>query len=49
MLTVIVKLFVTVLYEVSLYISVSVCVPTTDESLEEKVRIAMPVLVETVT
>jgi hypothetical protein len=28
---------------------VSVCVPTVDESLEEKVRIGEPVLVETVT
>jgi hypothetical protein len=27
----------------------SVCVPTVDESLEEKVRIGEPVLVETVT
>jgi hypothetical protein len=28
---------------------VSVCVPTVDESLEEKVRIGIPELVETVT
>jgi hypothetical protein len=28
---------------------VSVCVPTVDESLEEKVRIGEPVMVETVT
>ncbi len=28
---------------------VSVCVPQVDESLEEKVRIGVPVLVETVT
>jgi hypothetical protein len=27
---------------------VSVCVPTVDESLEEKVRIGVPVLVKTV-
>jgi hypothetical protein len=28
---------------------VSMCVPTVDESLEEKVRIGLPELVETVT
>ena len=49
MLTVIVKLVVTAVYEASWYLIMSVCVPTVDESLEEKVRIGEPVLVETVT
>ena len=49
MLTVMVKFVVTVVYYSSWYIMVSVCVPTTDESLEEKVRIGEPELVETVT
>ena len=44
-----VKLVVIAVYEASWYLMVSVCVPKVDESLEEKVRIAMPVLVETVT
>jgi hypothetical protein len=39
MLTVIVKLVVTAVYEVSWYLIISVCVPKLDESLEEKVRI----------
>jgi hypothetical protein len=43
------KLVVTVENEASRYMTVSVCVPTVDESLEEKVRIGVPVLVETVT
>jgi hypothetical protein len=43
------KLVVIVEYEASWYIMVSVCVPTVDESFEEKVRIGAPVLVETVT
>jgi hypothetical protein len=43
------KLVVTEVYEVSRYVIVSVRVPTVDESLEEKVRIGEPVLVETVT
>jgi hypothetical protein len=43
------KLVVTEVYEVSRYVIVSVCVPTVDESLEEKVRIGEPVLLETVT
>jgi hypothetical protein len=44
-----VKLVVTAVYEVSWYIIVSVCVPSVDGSLEEKVRMGDPVLVETVT
>jgi hypothetical protein len=49
MFTVIVKLVVTLVYEVSWYEMVSVCVPTVEESLEEKVRIGEPELVDTVT
>jgi hypothetical protein len=49
MLTAMVKLVVTAVYEVSWYIIVSVCLPTVDGSLEEKVRIGEPELVETVT
>ena len=49
MSTVIVKLVVTVLNKASWYIMFSVRVPTTVESLEEKVRIGKPELVETVT
>ncbi len=49
MLTVMVKLVVTAVYDTSQYFMVSVCVPTVDESLEEKVRIGIPELVETVT
>ncbi len=49
MLTVIVKLVVTVLNKASWYIMFNVCVPTTVESLEEKVRIGEPELVETET
>jgi hypothetical protein len=49
MLTVIVKLVVIVEYETSRYIMLSVCVPIVDESLEEKVKIGGPVLVETET
>jgi hypothetical protein len=49
MLTVMVKLVVTAVNEVSWYIIVSVCFPSMDGSLEEKVRIGEPELVETVT
>ncbi len=49
MLTVMVKLVVTVVYEASWYLMTSVCIPTVDESLEAKVRIWEPELVETVT
>ncbi len=49
MFTVIVKLVLTLVYEASWYKMVSVCVPTVEESLEEKVRIGEPELVDTVT
>jgi hypothetical protein len=49
MLTVMGKLVVTLMYEASWYEMVSVCFPTVEESLEEKVRIGVPELVETVT
>ena len=49
MLTVMVKLAVTAVYEVNWYIIVSVCVPSVYGSLEEKVRMGAPELVETVT
>jgi hypothetical protein len=39
----------TVVYEASLYMMLSVCVPTTEEELEEKVRIGEPELVLIVT
>jgi hypothetical protein len=49
MLTVKMKLEVTVVYEASWYFKVRVCIPTSDEEIVEKVRIWEPELVKTVT
>lgn len=49
MITVMLKLFVIVMYDVSWYFMVSMCVPTIYEELEEKFRIMEPKVVETVT
>jgi hypothetical protein len=43
------KLEVTDVYEAIWYIMVSVCVPTVEEELEEKVNIGEPEVVDTVT
>jgi hypothetical protein len=49
MLTDMLKLVVTDIYETSWYLMLRVCIPTVYEELDEKVRIGEPELDETVT
>ena len=46
-LIVMLKLLVTAVYEASWYFIMSVCSPTADKELVKKLRIGVPVLVET--